>query len=52
MRYAQVVFSPTGGTERVADIVSGEWSETVETVDLCDGAVDFSKCTFEEGTLC
>lgn len=47
MRFVKVVFSPTGGTERVAEIMASEWSEAVESVDLCDGAVDFEKCGFE-----
>lgn len=47
MRFVKVVFSPTGGTERVAEIMASEWSGSVETVDLCDGIVDFAKCGFE-----
>lgn len=46
MRYVQVIFSPTGGTERTARIITSEWSNAVETVDLSDPAGDFSACSF------
>ena len=46
MRYVQVIFSPTGGTERTARIITSEWSNTVETVDLSDPVGDFSACSF------
>lgn len=46
MRYTQVIFSPTGGTRRTAEIMTAEWSSSVETVDLCDSADDFSKYSF------
>ena len=47
MGYVQVIFSPTGGTRRAAEIITSEWSSSVETVDLSDPACDFSKCSFK-----
>lgn len=46
MRYVQIIFSPTGGTRRTAEIMTSEWSGSVETVDLSDPSVDFSTCSF------
>lgn len=39
MKYAQLVFSPTGGTMRTAETVTGVWGAEVETVDLTDPAL-------------
>lgn len=33
MKYYQIVFSPTGGTERVAKTITQNWSQ-VDTIDL------------------
>lgn len=46
MNYAQIIFSPTGGTRRAAKIVTSEWGGSVETVDLSDPVRDFSECRF------
>ncbi len=51
MRYAQMIFSPTGGTGRTAKILmSGltpsERGGSVETIDLSDPVYDFSMCSF------
>lgn len=43
MTITRIVFSPTGGTERVADILANALGDKVVTVDLCDGHTDFSK---------
>ena len=42
MTITKIVFSPTGGTERVADILANDLGDKVVTVDLCDGHTDFS----------
>ena len=36
MNCAQLIFSPTGGTLRVANAITGTWKTDVETVDLTD----------------
>ena len=38
MKYARILFSPTGGTLRTAEAVTGVWPDEVETVDLTDPA--------------
>lgn len=47
MRYVQMIFSPTGGTRRAAEIITSEWNNSVETVDLSDPAGNFSKYSFD-----
>ncbi len=51
MRYVQVVFSPTGGTQKVADAVMEEWGNHIDRVDLSDARLDFSKVSFEESDV-
>lgn len=51
MRYAQMIFSPTGGTGRTAQIlmsglIPSERGGSVETIDLSDPVYDFSMCSF------
>ncbi|MDO5010802.1 MAG: EFR1 family ferrodoxin [Intestinibacter bartlettii] len=48
MKYVQMIFSPTGGTSKVANIITQQWSSTVETIDLSNPEDDFSKYTFQE----
>lgn len=47
MKYIQMIFSPTGGTEKAAEAITLEWSALAETIDLTDRKVDFSKCRIE-----
>ena len=42
MKITQIVFSPTGGTARVADIITAQWGSSVRKIDLTDPAVAFS----------
>jgi ferredoxin len=46
MRYAQIVFSPTGGTQKVADIITNNWT-SVEHVDLSVSEDDYSKYGYD-----
>ncbi len=48
MRFAQIVFSPTGGTQKVADAVTEVWGDHVDRIDLTDAGEDFSKIMFQE----
>lgn len=41
MSNIEIIFSPTGGTEKVADIICGCWSENVNKIDLSDSETDF-----------
>ena len=43
MNYVQLIFSPTGGTAKVAGAITEEWDSHVETIDLCNATDDFSK---------
>lgn len=51
MNYAQLVFSPTGGTMRVAQAVTRAWNAEVPTVDLTDVAQEFSQYAYGEEDL-
>lgn len=48
MNVVEIVFSPTGGTEKVAHILGGHWSETTVKIDLSDAKTDFSQCVINE----
>lgn len=42
MKFHSILFSPTGGTQRAAELLARELSESAETIDLTDPALDFS----------
>lgn len=42
MSYIQIIFSPTGGTQKVADVITKNWTD-VETIDLSVADADYSK---------
>ena len=42
MKITQIVFSPTGGTARVAGTITAQWGAPVRKLDLTDPAVDFA----------
>lgn len=44
MNTVEIIFSPTGGTEKVARIISRQWSESTVKIDLSDSKTDFSRC--------
>ncbi len=45
MRTVEIVFSPTGGTEKVAHIIASRWNSPVELIDLSNPKTDFSQYT-------
>lgn len=51
MKYVQIVFSPTGGTLKAAEAVTGQWSENVDTIDLTDPNKDFSEYSLEKDDI-
>ena len=51
MAYAQLVFSPTGGTMKVAQAITKGWGAEVSTIDLTDAAADFSRYSFTADDL-
>lgn len=50
MKYYQIVFSPTGGTERVARAITQNWSQ-IETIDLCTPDTNYSDISFDKNSL-
>ncbi len=44
MNVVEIVFSPTGGTEKVARMIGSTWSENAVKIDLSDSKADFTKC--------
>ncbi len=51
MNVVEIVFSPTGGTEKVSHILAAQWNERSVKIDLSDGKADFSKCNITEQDL-
>ena len=49
MRIVEIIFSPTGGTAKVAHAFAEGWEGEVKTIDLADPEKDFSICTVNEG---
>lgn len=43
MKYVQIIFSPTGGTKKVADALMKHWDSDAEIIDLSDAEADFSQ---------
>ena len=48
MKFAKITFSPTGGTQKAADIIAGEWGGTVCDIDLTDWKTDFDSIVLEQ----
>ncbi len=46
MSFYKLIFSPTGGTEKIADIIVKEWTQPVTMIDLSKVNDDFSKYSF------
>ncbi len=44
MNIVEIIFSPTGGTEKAAHIISRTWGESAAEIDLSDAKTDFTKC--------
>lgn len=51
MNVVEVVFSPTGGTEKVAQIIGGHWSQNTVRIDLGDYKTDFAKCNVSKDDM-
>ncbi len=48
MNVVEIVFSPTGGTEKAAHIIGKAWGGDVIKIDLCDSKTDFAKCEIKQ----
>lgn len=51
MRIVQIVFSPTGGTQRVADLITGAWGLPVTQFDLSDPAAGCTELQLDSQDL-
>ncbi len=51
MNVVEIIFSPTGGTEKVAHIISSRWSENVVRIDLSNSEIDFTGCEINKEDL-
>ncbi len=51
MKFYEIIFSPTGGTKKAADILCHELSEQISEIDLCDQNTDFTKIVLEEDDI-
>lgn len=49
MRVFKIVFSPTGGTQKVADLLTSQWDTRM--IDLSDPKADFSEVTLQQEDL-
>ncbi len=52
MKLYQICFSPTGGTQKVADAVCSAWSCERETIDLCSPSFGGEGYQFEREDVC
>lgn len=52
MSVYNLVFSPTGGTRKVADIFTGSFCDRSTYIDLTGHDEDFSKHTFQQEDIC
>lgn len=52
MKLYEIVFSPTGGTQRAADLLCRSWPWQRQTVDLADPAAAFSELVPSPGDVC
>ena len=48
MGVVQIIFSPTGGTQKVADIITSEWGIPVKKIDLSNAKNDFSAASLNK----
>ena len=52
MKIYEIIFSPTGGTQKCADVFAAAFGEEVEIVDLADYAYDFSSAEITKEDVC
>lgn len=48
MNTVEIIFSPTGGTEKVAHILGKQLGDNTVKIDLSDAKTDFSQCVINE----
>ena len=52
MKIYEIIFSPTGGTKKVADIISAGVGADSICIDLTDKDFDFASVAFGEEDVC
>ncbi|MCI9575002.1 MAG: 4Fe-4S binding protein [Lachnospiraceae bacterium] len=48
MKVSQIVFSPTGGTGKVAEVITQAWGMSVTKIDLSNAETDYSSLRLEK----
>lgn len=48
MNVVQIVFSPTGGTQKVADIITSQWGDSISKIELTDTKIDYTALSLEK----
>lgn len=48
MKAVQIVFSPTGGTQKAADSIMESWEAPITKIDLTDAVTDYSNFNLEK----
>lgn len=48
----KIYFSPTGGTKKAVDIISGIWAEPAEDIDISKKEEDYGRYIFSDKELC
>lgn len=51
MDVVEIIFSPTGGTEKVAEIIGRKLSDKTVKIDLSDPKADFEKCAVNKDDM-
>ena len=52
MRIFEIIFSPTGGTQKCADFFAAAFEQEVELIDLSDYSYDFTLSDITEDDIC
>ncbi|MDE7176466.1 MAG: EFR1 family ferrodoxin [Lachnospiraceae bacterium] len=51
MEVSQIIFSPTGGTKQVADIITKGWGMSVNEIDLTNAETDYAALSLQEDDI-
>ncbi len=52
MNIYEIIFSPTGGTQKAADVLAAAFEKEVEMIDLADKSFDASNVHMTEEDVC
>ena len=48
MNVVEIIFSPTGGTWKVVNMIDRNWGENMTQIDLSNAKTDFTKCEIKQ----